>query len=86
MRFVTDAKVAVDGRMVLPQSVREALGVTGETRLVVTVDGDEVRLSPVSRAVAKLQALYRENVRHDADSSAFLKERRAEEESQDSIV
>ncbi|MDH2312795.1 AbrB/MazE/SpoVT family DNA-binding domain-containing protein [Methylobacterium brachiatum] len=86
MRFVTDAKVAADGRMVLPQSVREALGVTGETRLVVTVDGDEVRLSPVSRAVAKLQALYRENVRHDADSFAFLKERRAEEESQDSIV
>ncbi|SFL12331.1 hypothetical protein SAMN05192568_100163 [Methylobacterium pseudosasicola] len=86
MRFVTDAKVAADGRMVLPQSVREALGVTGETRLVVTVDGDEVRLSPVGRVVSKLQALYRENVRYDADSSAFLKERRAEEEGQDPVA
>ena len=83
MRFVTDAKVGADGRMVLPQSVREALGVTGETRIVVTVDGNEVRLSPIGRAVSKLQALYRENVRHDADSTAFLKERRVEDDAQD---
>ncbi|MCJ2060631.1 AbrB/MazE/SpoVT family DNA-binding domain-containing protein [Methylobacterium sp. J-048] len=86
MRFVTDAEVAADGRMVLPQSVRDALGLTGESRLVVTVDGDEVRLAPVGRAASKLQALYRENVRQDADSSSFLRERRAEEDGQDPVA
>ena len=86
MRFVTDAEVAADGRMVLPQSVRDALGLTGDSRLVVTVDGDEVRLVPVGRAASKLQALYRENVRQDADSSAFLRERRAEANGQDPVA
>jgi bifunctional DNA-binding transcriptional regulator/antitoxin component of YhaV-PrlF toxin-antitoxin module len=54
MAFVTDVKLAANGRMVLPQAVREAMGVSGETRIIVTVDGPNVRLShqasgPLSR-------------------------------------
>lgn len=79
MPFVTDVKLAANGRMVLPQAVREARGVTGETRIVVTVDGGEVRLSPISDVVTKLQALYREHATRDADTDAFLKERRTDE-------
>ncbi|WP_430912168.1 AbrB/MazE/SpoVT family DNA-binding domain-containing protein [Methylobacterium sp. sgz302541] len=79
MTFVTDVKLAANGRMVLPQAVREAMGVSGETRIIVTVDGSEVRLSPIANVVTKLQALYREHVKHDADTAAFLDERRADD-------
>ncbi|MET0368709.1 MAG: AbrB/MazE/SpoVT family DNA-binding domain-containing protein [Methylobacterium sp.] len=79
MAFVTDVKLAANGRMVLPRAVREAMGVTGETRIIVTVDGEDVRLSPISDVVAKLQALYRQHAKHDADTDAFLQERRADE-------
>ncbi|MFJ7441710.1 AbrB/MazE/SpoVT family DNA-binding domain-containing protein [Methylorubrum thiocyanatum] len=79
MTFVTDVKLAANGRMVLPQAVREAMGVSGETRIIVTVDGSEVRLSPIANVVTKLQALYREHVTHDADTDAFIEERRADD-------
>jgi bifunctional DNA-binding transcriptional regulator/antitoxin component of YhaV-PrlF toxin-antitoxin module len=79
MIFVTDVKLASNGRMVLPQAVREAMGVSGETRIIVTVDGTDVRLSPIANVVTKLQALYREHVKHDADAEAFLEERRADD-------
>lgn len=76
MTFVTDVKMASNGRLVLPQAVREAMGVSGETRIIVTVDGTDVRLSPIANVVTKLQALYREHVTRDADADAFLEERR----------
>ncbi|KOX57628.1 hypothetical protein ADL19_09595 [Streptomyces purpurogeneiscleroticus] len=79
MAFVTDVKLAANGRMVLPQAVREAIGVSGETRIIVTVDGPDVRLSPIANVVTKLQALYREHVKDDADTAAFLEERRADD-------
>lgn len=79
MAFVTDVKLAANGRMVLPHAVREAMGVTGETRIIVTVEGAEVRLSPIANVVTKLQALYREHVKHDADTGAFLEERRSDD-------
>ncbi|KTS04752.1 hypothetical protein SB2_06060 [Methylobacterium radiotolerans] len=79
MSFVTDVKLAANGRMVLPQAVREAMGVSGETRIIVTVDGTDVRLSPIANVVTKLQALYREHVKHDADAEAFLEERRGDD-------
>ncbi len=79
MAFVTDVELASNGRMVLPQEVRDAMGISGDTRLIVTVDGTEVRLSPVSTIVARLQTLYREHVTHDAGVDAFLTERRADD-------
>ena len=82
MGFVTDIKIASNGRMVLPAAVREALGLHGEGRLILAVDGDEVRLSPISRVVARVQGLYRDNVKNDATSDAFLKERRRDDRSE----
>lgn len=79
MTFVTDVKLAANGRMVLPHAVREAMGVTGETRIIVTVEGAEVRLSPIANVVTRLQALYREHVKYDADTGAFLEERCSDE-------
>ncbi|AWB26036.1 AbrB/MazE/SpoVT family DNA-binding domain-containing protein (plasmid) [Methylobacterium currus] len=79
MAFVTDVKLAANGRMLLPQAVREAMGITGETRIIVTVDGTDVRLSPITNVVSKLQALYRQHATQDADSAAFLDERRADD-------
>jgi bifunctional DNA-binding transcriptional regulator/antitoxin component of YhaV-PrlF toxin-antitoxin module len=79
MTIVTDVKLAANGRMLLPQAVRDAMGITGETRIIVTVDGTDVRLSPIKNVVSKLQALYREHATHDADSAAFLDERRADD-------
>lgn len=79
MAFVTDVKLAANGRMLLPQAVRDAMGIKGETRIIVTVDGTDVRLSPITNVVSKLQALYREHATRDADSGAFLAERRADD-------
>ena len=79
MTLVTDVKLAANGRMLLPQAVRDAMGITGETRIIVTVDGTDVRLSPIKNVVSKLQALYREHATQDADSTAFLDERRADD-------
>lgn len=79
MAFVIDVKLAANGRMLLPQAVREAMGITGETRIIVTVDGTDVRLSPITNVVSRLQALYREHAIWDADSDAFLDERRADD-------
>ena len=79
MGFVTDIKIASNGRMVLPAAVREALGLRGEGRLILAVNGDEVRLSPISHVVARVQGLYRDNVKNDATSDDFLKERRLDD-------
>lgn len=81
MAYVTDVKISANGRMVLPQSIRNALGVQGETRLIVMLEEGAVRLAPMSSAVEKARRLYRENVVNDASSDDFLKERRQEEKS-----
>ena len=36
--LVTDVKMAANGRLVLPRAVRRAIGIDGETRLIVTVE------------------------------------------------
>jgi bifunctional DNA-binding transcriptional regulator/antitoxin component of YhaV-PrlF toxin-antitoxin module len=76
MGFVTDVKVSANGRMVLPQAVPQAIGMTGETRLVLAVEGDKVRLSPIPRTVSHVQEIYRNHVVQDATSDDFLTERR----------
>ncbi len=40
MQETIDVRVATNGRMVLPRSVRNALGVTGAGVVVLSVDGD----------------------------------------------
>ena len=81
--LVTDVKVAANGRMVLPKVVRNALGMDGETRLVVKLEDGEVRLVPIAAVVDEVQRLYRENVVNDISSGEFLAQRKAEEEGAD---
>lgn len=77
--FVTDVRVGPNGRLVLPLPVRKAMGLSGDARVILTVEGDEVRLSPIKHVVSRLQGLYRDNATKDADSDAFLVERRSDD-------
>lgn len=80
MQEMIDVRVATNGRMVLPRSVRNALGVTGAGVVVLSVDGDEVKLSSMRQSINRAQALYRANVTNDQSSDDFLEERRIEAE------
>lgn len=73
-----DIKVAGNGRMVLPLSVRKALGLHGEAKVILTLEDDQVRLSPIGHGVSRAQALYRQNVRNTRTTDTFLSDRRAE--------
>ncbi|TKT75389.1 AbrB/MazE/SpoVT family DNA-binding domain-containing protein [Aquamicrobium sp. LC103] len=75
VELVTDVKIAANGRMVLPRSVREALGIEGESRLILTVQDGELRLSPLSSSIARAQALYRAHARPGRSSDEFLADR-----------
>lgn len=73
-----DIRVASNGRMVLPSSVRKAMGLHGDAKVILTVENDQVRLSPIGHGVSRAQALYRENVKHARTTDDFLEERRTE--------
>lgn len=86
---ITNIKVGANGRMILPLKVRKALGVTGEGVVVVSMDGNDVKLSSIRESMAHAQKLYRDNVKVDETTEDFLKERRAEtahEEAEDGVV
>ena len=80
MQEMIDVRIATNGRMVLPRSVRNVLGVTGAGVVVLSVDGDEVKLSSMRQSINRAQALYRANVTNDQSSDDFLGERRIEAE------
>ena len=73
-----DIKVASNGRMILPLSVRKAMGLHGEAKVILTVEDDQVRLSPIGHGVSRAQALYREHAKHPRTTADFLDDRRAE--------
>lgn len=73
-----DIRVATNGRMVLPRSVRDALGVTGSGIVVLSVDGDEVKLTSMRQSINRAQALYRQHATNDLTVDDFIAERRAE--------
>ena len=79
MAFQTiDVSVASNGRMVLPASVRKAMGLRGDTKVILTVEDDQVRLSPIGHGVSRAQALYREHAKHMRTTDNFLDDRKAE--------
>jgi bifunctional DNA-binding transcriptional regulator/antitoxin component of YhaV-PrlF toxin-antitoxin module len=51
MQEMIDVRVATNGRMLLPRSVRNALGVTGAGVVILSVDGDEVKLSSMRQSI-----------------------------------
>jgi AbrB family looped-hinge helix DNA binding protein len=73
-----DVRVASNGRMVLPASVRKAMGIHGDVKVILTVENDEVRLSPIGHGVSRAQALYREYAKQARSVDDFLADRNAE--------
>ena len=39
-----DVRIAANGRLILPRVVRDAMGLTGGTKVHLTVEGDVMRL------------------------------------------
>lgn len=73
-----DVNVGSNGRMVLPAFVRKAMGLHGEAKIILTVEDDQVRLSPIGHGVSRAQALYREHAKHPRTTDEFLSERKAD--------
>ncbi len=78
MAITMDIKVAENGRMILPQSVRKAMGLQGEAKVILTLENDEVRLTPIGHGVTRARALYRQHARIERTTDEFLDDRREE--------
>ena len=78
MAMTIDIKVAENGRMILPQSVRKAMGLQGEAKVILTLENDEVRLTPIGHGVARARALYRQHAKTERTTDEFLDDRREE--------
>ena len=78
MSETVDVRVAANGRLVLPKTVREAMGLDGETVVTLVMEEGGVRLIPLSERIAEAQALYRATARRDRTVDDFLRERREE--------
>ena len=73
-----DARVAHNGRLVLPKRVREALGMAYGGTVVFSVEGDEVKLTSIRQSVKLAQDLYRQYAINDFTVDDFIAERRVE--------
>ena len=73
-----DLKVAASGRMVLPNSVREAMGLSGDTKVTAIVEAGGVRLVPIGHRVMRARELYLQAVKSPRTTEDFLRDRREE--------
>jgi AbrB family looped-hinge helix DNA binding protein len=74
-------KIGNDGRLVIPADIRHALGLEKGGTVVLRVEDNELRVSTVKRAIARLQALARQHVPPDVSLvDELLAERRREAE------
>ncbi len=73
-----DLKVAANGRMVLPKSVREAMGLSGDTKVTAIVEAGGVRLVPIGHRVMRARELYLQAVKSPRTTEDFLRDRREE--------
>lgn len=78
MPMTMDIKVADNGRMILPQQVRLAMGLHGEGRVILTLIDDEVRLSPMEHGVTRAKELYRKHAKPGRSTDDFLVDRKIE--------
>lgn len=84
MKDAMVVQVDAEGCLVLPKSVRRATGVTGETRLLLRLEGKEVRLSPIRSAVWRAQEDIKARIAEDVSLvDELLEERRAAARAQD---
>lgn len=54
------------------------MGLHGDAKVILTVEDDQVRLSPIGHGVSRAQALYRENAKHARTTDDFLDDRKVE--------
>lgn len=65
-------RIAANGRMVLPKSLRDAVGIEGETELVLTIKDGQIRISTIADGIRRAQELYRKYAKHPRSSDDFL--------------
>lgn len=73
-----DIKIAANGRLILPREARRAMGLSGDAKVSLTIEGDVVRLAPLSHRVRRARELYRQAVAHPRTTEDFLRDRREE--------
>lgn len=84
MAETIDLRVGANGRMVLPKVLRQAMGLSGDTKVIATIDGDEVRLTPIHHGALRAQELYRQYAKNGRTVDDFLADRRAEADADES--
>jgi AbrB family looped-hinge helix DNA binding protein len=74
------ARVSESGRLSIPAKFRKAVGLERGGEVVVELDGREIRIRTIDEVVGRAQALTRQLIGEQPDSSldAFLAERRRE--------
>jgi bifunctional DNA-binding transcriptional regulator/antitoxin component of YhaV-PrlF toxin-antitoxin module len=78
MQEMIDIRIAENGRMVLPRSARKALGITGAGVVVLSIEGDNVKLTSMRQSIKRAQDLYRQHAINDLTVDDFIAERRTE--------
>jgi antitoxin component of MazEF toxin-antitoxin module len=86
MAQTIDIRVAGNSRMILPQVVRKAMGLCGDTKVILTLEDDVVRLSPVGHGVSRAQALYRQHAKASRTTDDFLADRRDEADQETNVA
>ena len=65
-------RIAANGRMVLPKSMRDAVGIKGETELVLAIEDGKIQVSTVADRVREAREIFRKAVKRDFTSDDFL--------------
>ena len=78
-----DVRVASNGRLILPRAARDAMGLSGDTKVTLSIDGDVVRLEPLGHRVRRAREMYRAAIKTPRTTEDFLRDRRAEAERDD---
>lgn len=73
-----DLKIAANGRLILPRKARDAMGLSGDAKVNMTIDGDVIRLEPLGHRVRRAQELYRQAITNPRTTEDFLRDRREE--------
>ena len=81
-----DVRVAANGRLILPRQVRDAMGLTGDIKVSLTMDGDVVRLEPLGHRVRRARQLYRDAVTNPRTTDDFLRDRRVKADADEAGV
>ena len=70
-----DLRVTDNGCIILPAFALEALGVQSGAKLILTLDGDKVRLTPMPHGISRARYLYRQHATIERSTDDFLAER-----------